>query len=82
MCKGHGNVKAYHDMANCPVEGSDKFLHLSCVMVDMMSMVYGMRLRFTVVDNRCRDLAGKTSGRNQRKEKVSKNKDYKLVFRL
>jgi len=27
-------------MANCPVDGSDKFLHLSCVTDDMMSIVY------------------------------------------
>jgi len=27
-------------MANCPVDGSDRFLHLSCVMDDMMSIVY------------------------------------------
>lgn len=38
--RGESGGLQYHDMANCPVEGSDKFLHLSCVMDDMMSIVY------------------------------------------
>lgn len=33
------HLNTYHDMANCPVEGSDNFLHLSCVMDDMISIV-------------------------------------------
>jgi hypothetical protein len=31
-------------MANCPVEGSDIFLHLSCVIDDMISI---MQARFS-----------------------------------
>lgn len=31
--------RTHHDMANWPVEGSDNFLHLSCVTDDMISIV-------------------------------------------
>lgn len=39
MRKKDMHPSTHHDMANCPVEGSDIFLHLSCVMDDMMSIV-------------------------------------------
>jgi len=44
-------------MANCPVDGSDKFLHLSCVTDDMMSIVYAPAfLQLSV--RKCRVFAG------------------------
>lgn len=36
--------QTYHDMANCPVEGSDNFLHLSCVMDDMIFIMKAVLL--------------------------------------
>jgi hypothetical protein len=60
----------YHDMANWPVEGSDMFLHLSCVMVDMISIMQARFSPFDVGSSRGRMKEEKRQERRRNLEKV------------
>lgn len=57
------------------VDGSDKFLHLSCVMDDMISIVYAPAFYSSSITN-----AGSSRGdewKEQKKGRVSRNSNYK-----